>query len=142
MKKWLIIIGVAIVLLVIIGVMKDAGWLEFKWTTLTMVFTALAAPYQFVKNKLFNKNSSLEDILQQNRESIKADEAHRVEYDNKIAQKEQTIQRLEKQVETLDTRLKDLETKQSNVAQEVKSMSTDEIANEFEQMYGDEKGDE
>ena len=51
MKKWIIIIAVVLVVLIIIGVLYDAGYLNFKWSTLSMIFAALAGPYMYIKNK-------------------------------------------------------------------------------------------
>ena len=56
MKKWIIIIGSIIVVLIVIGVLHDRGYLNFKWTTLTNIFAALAGPYMLMKNKFFNRN--------------------------------------------------------------------------------------
>ena len=38
MKKWIIIIAVVLVALIVIGVLYDAGYLNFKWSTLSMIF--------------------------------------------------------------------------------------------------------
>ena len=91
MKKWIIIIGSIIVVLIVIGVLHDAGYPNFKWTTLTKLFAALAGPYMLMKNLFFNRNSvsSVQEILDKAKQGLLNDEEHRKEYDVKISEKEE-----------------------------------------------------
>jgi len=143
MKKWIIIIGSIIVVLIVIGVLHDAGYLNFKWTTLTKLFAALAGPYMLMKNIFFNRNSvsSVQEVLDKSKQGLLNDQEHREEYDTKIAEKEQEIQKLEKQIEKLDDQIKVIEYKKEAAAQEVTSMSTEQMMAEFEKLYGNEKDD-
>ncbi|MCQ2974464.1 MAG: hypothetical protein MJ211_06590 [Bacteroidales bacterium] len=141
MKKWIIIIGSIIVVLIVIGVLHDAGYLNFKWTTLSMIFAALAGPYTFMKNIFFNSNSvsSVEEILEKTKKGLLNDETHREEYDTEISKKEEQIKSLEKQIENLDTKLQNIETQSEIQREEVWNMNSEQLAAEFEKMYGNEK---
>lgn len=141
MKKWIIVVVVILAGLIIIGVLYDAGLLNFKWSTLSMVFAALAGPYMYIKNKLFNTNNvdTINDMIRKAKDGLKNDEDHRAEYDETISSKETQIANLESQVTVLDNKLKDIETKSENVHTEVRQMSSDEIAKAFETLYGNEK---
>lgn len=143
MKKWIIIIGSIIVVLIVIGVLHDAGYLNFKWTTLTKLFAALAGPYMLMKNIFFNRNSvsSVQEILDKAKKGLLEDEEHRKEYDVKISEKEEEIKKLEKQIEHLDTKIQTIEQKKETVSQEVSAMSPDQMMAAFEQYYGNEKDD-
>ena len=143
MKKWIIIIGSIIVVLIVIGVLHDAGYLNFKWTTLTKLFAALAGPYMLMKNIFFNRNSvsSVQEILDKANQGLLEDEEHRKEYDVKISEKEEEIKKLEKQIEHLDTKIQTIEQKKETVSQEVSAMSPDQMMAAFEQYYGNEKDD-
>ena len=143
MKKWLIIIGSIIVVLILIGVLHDAGYLNFKWTTLTKLFAALAGPYMLMKNMFFNRNSvsSVDEVLAKAKQGLLNDEEHREEYDTKIADKEKEIKALEQQIEKLDTKIQTIEQQKENVSYEVSQMSTEQMMAEFEKMYGNEKDD-
>jgi septal ring factor EnvC (AmiA/AmiB activator) len=141
MKKWIIIIAVILVILIVVGVLHEAGYLDFKWTTLSMFFAALAGPYTYIKNKLFNNNNvdSVEDLINKAKKGLLNDEEHRENYDTQIAQKETQISKLENQVTVLDQKLKEMEDKASKTPATVKEMSSDEIAKAFETLYGNEK---
>lgn len=143
MKKWIIIIGSIIVALIVIGVLHDAGYLNFRWTTLTKLFAALACPFMLMKNMFFNSNSvsSVDEILQKAKRGLLNDEEHREEYDTKITEKENEIKVLEKQIENLDTKIKTIEKKSEDKSQEVWNMNSDQLMVEFEKMYGNEKDD-
>lgn len=142
MKKWIIIILVVIVALIVIGVLHENGYLTFKWSTLSMVFAALAGPYTYIKNKLFNKNDA-DDVLQQMinsaKEGQKKDEEHRKEYDAIETSKEAEIARLQTQVNVLNNKFETLQAEADNVHAEVKEMSSEEMAKAFEQLYGNLK---
>lgn len=141
MKKWIIIIALVLVALIIIGVLYEAGYLNFKWTTLSMIFAALAGPYTYVKNKLFNTNNveTIDDMIKKAKDGLKEDIDHRAEYDDKISQKETHITKLEDQVTELDQKLKEMEVKAADTHVQVKEMSSDEIAKAFETLYGNER---
>jgi chromosome segregation ATPase len=143
MKKWVIIIIIVIVALLAIGILHDAGYLNFQSKTLTMLFAALAGPYMFIKNKLFNRNSpeSVEEIVNRAKDGLIKDDEHREDYDNKIAQKEKEINSLNAQLNSLDLKLKEMETKTQTVSAQVREMTTEEITKEFEKLYGNEKDD-
>ncbi|MBR2104561.1 MAG: hypothetical protein IKQ30_09575 [Bacteroidales bacterium] len=141
MKKWIIVVVVILVGLIIIGVLYDAGYLNFKWSTLSMVFAALAGPYMYIKNKLFNTNNvdTIEDMIKKAKAGLKVDEDHRAAFDETITEKETEINHLENQVTVLDQKLKEMETKAEDTHVEVKEMSSAEIAKAFETLYGNEK---
>lgn len=143
MKKWIIIIGSIIVVLIVIGVLHDAGYLNFKWTTLTKLFAALAGPYMLMKNIFFNRNSvsSVQEILDKAKQGLLNDEEHRKEYDAQISEKEEEIKKLEKQIDNLDTKIQTIEKQKETVSQEVSAMSADQMMAAFEQYYGNEKDD-
>ncbi len=141
MKKWIIIIGIILLVLIVVGVLYDKGYLQFKWSTMSMIVAALAGPYQFIKNKFFNSNSAsqLQELLENNAQAKINDIEHRKEYDAKIAEKETKIKELENQVNTLDNKLQALESEEANVSAEVKAMTSAEIEAEFEKIYGNLK---
>lgn len=135
MKKWLIIIGVILLILIVVGALYDAGYLNFEWQPLACIVAAIAGPFQMVKNKLFNGNNTLKELLQQNQEDQAQDIAHKEEYDKKIQEKETQIQDLERQLDKMDSRLRDLEYKKSDVSNQVSQMDSDEIKRQFEEFY-------
>ncbi|MBR6177102.1 MAG: hypothetical protein IKQ70_04370 [Bacteroidales bacterium] len=143
MKKWIIIIGSIIVVLIVIGVLHDRGYLNFKWTTLTNIFAALAGPYMLMKNKFFNRNSvsSVQEILDRAKQGLLEDEEHRKEYDTKIEEKENQIKLLEQRIESLDSKIQTIEQQKANVHQEVQAMTPEQMMIEFEKYYGNEKDD-
>lgn len=143
MKKWIIIIGIILLALIVIGVLYDKGYMQFKWSTLSMIVAALAGPYQFIKNKFFNANSAtqLQELLENNAQAKINDVEHRKEYDAKIAEKENKIKQLENQVTTLDNKLQELESEEANISTEVRAMTSAEIEAEFEKIYGNLKDD-
>ncbi|MCQ2252136.1 MAG: hypothetical protein MJZ61_01665 [Bacteroidales bacterium] len=141
MKKWIIIIVVILLALLVIGILHDAGYLNFKWQTLTTIFAALAGPYTYLKNKLFKNNNvdSVQELINKAKNGLQEDEEHRQEFDTKISDKESEINRLNNQVTVLDKKLKELEVQAANNHTVVKEMSSDEIARAFETLYGNEK---
>lgn len=143
MKKWIIIILCVIAGLFIIGVLHEAGYLNFKWQTLTMVFAALAGPYTYLKNKLFNKNNpdSVQEIINRAKQGLLNDEEHRADFDTQISNKEAEINKLENQITSIDKKLREMERQQETSKAEIREMTSDEIAREFEKLYGNEKDD-
>ncbi len=141
MKKWIIIILVVIVALIIIGVLHENGYLNFKWNTLTIIFAALAGPYTYIKNKLFNRNDSdeLAALLNQNKEARQNDALHREQFDAMESSQQAEIQRLQEQVAVLNTKNEELKSQAANVHNEVREMSSEEMAKAFEQLYGNLK---
>jgi len=144
MKKWIIIIIVAIVVLIGVGIFYEAGYLHFKSTTLSALFAALAGPYMFIKNKLFNRNSpeSVNDIINRAKDGLINDEEHRSEYDTKESEKETEISQLKAQVDNLSAQIQNKTAEEEAVHTAVREMSTDEISKEFEKLYyANEKDD-
>jgi septal ring factor EnvC (AmiA/AmiB activator) len=143
MKKWIIIIAVVLVALIIIGVLYDAGYLNFKWSTLSMIFAALAGPYMYIKNKLFNTNNvdTIDDMIRKAQDGLKVDADHRAEYDETIAKKETQITRLKHNTTEFDRQIQELQVKADNTKKEVKEMNSDEMAAAFEQLYGNERAE-
>ncbi len=141
MKKWIIIILVVIVALIVIGVLHENGYLNFKWNTLTIIFAALAGPYTYIKNKLFNRNDSdeLAALLNQNKEARQNDALHREQFDAMETSQQAEIQRLQEQVAVLSTKNEELKSQAANVHNEVREMSSEEMAKAFEQLYGNLK---
>ena len=116
MKKWIIIIAVVLV-------------------------AALAGPYMYIKNKLFNTNNvdTIDDMIRKAQDGLKVDADHRAEYDEQIAQKETHITRLKNQTTEFDRQIEELQVKADNTKKEVKEMNSDEMAAAFEQLYGNER---
>lgn len=144
MKKWIIIIIVILVALIGIGILYDAGYLHFKSSTLSALVAALAGPYMFIKNKLFNRNTpeSVNDIINRAKDGLINDEEHREEYDAKVASKENEISALKAQVDNLTTQIQAKTAEEEAVHTAVREMSTDEISKEFEKLYyANEKDD-
>ncbi len=141
MKKWIIIIVLVLVGLIVIGVLYEAGYLNFKWTTLSMIFAALAGPYTYIKNKLFNTNNvdTIDEMIRKAKDGLKVDEDHRIDYDTQISQKETQITKLEDQVTELDKKLKEMEIQTAETHTQVREMTSDEIAKAFETLYGNER---
>ena len=139
MKKWIIIIGSIIVVLIVIGVLHDRGYLNFKLTTLTNLFAALAGPYMLMKNKFFNRNSvsTVQEIIEKSKQGLLNDEEHRQEYDAKIAEKENEIKALEQHIVSLDKKINAISQQQANVHQEVQAMSPEQMMVEFEKYYNE-----
>lgn len=144
MKKWIIIIVVVLVALIAIGIFYEAGYLHFKSSTLSALFAALACPYMFIKNKLFNRNSpeSVNDIINRAKDGLISDEEHRTEYDAQVSAKEQEINELKAQVNHLTTQIQNKTAEEEAVHTAVREMSSDEISREFEKLYyANEKDD-
>ncbi len=141
MKKWILIIVVVLVALIVIGVLYEAGYLNFKWQTLTCIFAALAGPYTFIKNKLFNNNNvdSIQELINKAKNGMDSDAEHRSEYDAIIADKEAKIDQLNNRLSELDAKTQNLEQQAANVSQEVRQMNSEEMAIAFEQLYGNLK---
>ena len=141
MKKWIIIIAVVLVGLIVIGVLYEAGYLNFKWSTLSMIFAALAGPYMYIKNKLFNTNNvdTIDDMIRKAQDGLKVDADHRAEYDEQIAQRETKISHLKEQTTEFDRQIEQLQAQAATTKKEVKEMSSDEMAAAFEQLYGNER---
>jgi len=135
------IIVVVLLALIIIGVLYEAGYLNFKWQTLTCIFAGLAGPYTFIKNKLFNNNNvdSIQELINKAKNGMDSDNEHREEYDTQIAEKEAKIEALNQKLEALDAKTQNLEKQAANVSTEVKQMSSEEMATAFEQLYGNQK---
>ncbi len=143
MKKWIIIIICVLVGLIVIGILHEAGYLNFKWQTLTIIFSFLAGPYTFIKNKLFNKNSpdSVNQLIKEAKESIAENQGIEENYQENITAKEQEISKLEEKVNNLDAKLNKVENQTQNVATEIRQLSAEEMAIEFEKLYGNQKDD-
>lgn len=144
MKKWIIIIVVVLVALIAIGIFYEAGYLHFKSSTLSALVAALACPYMFIKNKLFNRNSpeSVNDIINRAKDGLINDEEHRTEYDAQVFAKEQEINELKAQVNHLTTQIQNKTAEEEAVHTAVREMSSDEISREFEKLYyANEKDD-
>jgi septal ring factor EnvC (AmiA/AmiB activator) len=141
MKKWIIIIAVVLVALIVIGVLYEGGYLNFKWNTLSMIFAALAGPYMYIKNKLFNTNNvdTIDDMIRKAQDGLKVDADHRAEYDEQITQRETKITHLKDQTTEFDRQIEQLQVQATSTKKEVKEMSSDEMAAAFEQLYGNER---
>jgi hypothetical protein len=136
-NKWLITGLVVIVVLILVGVAYDQGLFDnIKGSTLTMILAGIAAPYMAVKNWLFG--DKFRQDFKQKYQTMNADEqVHRVEYDQKIAEKEKRIADLDKEIQLLDAKLSVLDLKKQKVEQDVKSMSIDDKKREVQNLFGD-----
>lgn len=137
MRHWIIILVIIAVAFVVIGYLQDQGYLDVEWQALAMFFAAIAGPYKFVKNKLSKSNNKVDRILEEN-EKIKTEEKlHREVYDVEINQRKEKISEIESEIEVLDNKLIDLEKKKQKVEKEVNSMDSDQVKNEFLDLYGE-----
>jgi TPP-dependent 2-oxoacid decarboxylase len=136
-NRWLITGLVVIVILIIVGVAYDQGVFEnMSGSTIGMILAGIAAPYMAIKNWLFG--DSYRKQFRQKYAQMNADEqVHRVEYDQKIAEKEKRVAELDKEIRMLDTKLELLELKKKNVEQDVKSMSIEQTKSEVKNLFGD-----
>ena len=143
MKKWIIIIICIIVALIIIGVLHEAGYLNFKWQTLTTIFAFLASPFTYLKNKLFNKNSpdNVNQLIKEAKESIAENQGIEDNYQKNISAKEAEISKLEEKVNNLNKKLNKVEQEKEYTPTYVRELSAEEMAIEFEKLYGNQKDD-
>ena len=137
MNKWLIIGLIVIVVLILVGVAYDQGLFDsIKGSTLAMILAGIAAPYTLVKNWIFG--DKFRQDFKEKYQNMNADEqVHRVEYDQKIAEKEKRIADLDKEIQLLDAKLTVLDLKKQKVEQDVKSMSIDDKKREVQNLFGD-----
>jgi hypothetical protein len=136
-NKWLITGLIVIGVLILVGVAYDQGLFDnIKGTTLTMILAGLSAPYMLVKNWLFG--DKFRQDFRKKYDVMNADEqVHRVEYDQKIAEKEKRIADLDKEIQLLDAKLEVLDLKKQKVEQDVNSMSIDDKKREVQNLFGD-----
>lgn len=106
-----------------------------------MVFAALAGPYMYIKNKLFNTNNvdTIDDMIRKAKDGLQVDADHRAEYDEQITQRETQITRLKHNTTEFDRQIEELQVKADNTKKEVKEMNSEEMAAAFEQLYGNER---
>lgn len=134
-KRWLITIGIIILVLIVIGVLYENGSLDFEWQTLTMIFAAAAGPYAFVKNKLL-KDSRTQELLKKHEVIRNEEVVHRKQTDEDIAEKQRKIEMLNKELELAEQRLEIIEAKKEKVDKQVKEMSVDELQDEAINYFG------
>jgi len=137
MKTWVIIIGILIVVFFTIGYLNDQGYLDVKWTTLAMIFAVLSGPYKFIKGMFSGSKHKITKILDQNKADVAEEKIHRKVYDEKILEKEEKIQMLEKEIALLDTKLVEIEQKKQKIESEVNAMDSNEIQDSFNDLYGE-----
>ena len=135
-KRWLITIGVIVVVLIVIGILYDNGMLNFRWQGLTMVFAALAAPYTLLKNWLI-KDRKTQTLINDHKDMLNKEKEHRKEYDEKIKLKEERIKLLNEEIKNSEQKVKEIEIKKKEVNKEVKEMSIEELQSEGVKYFGD-----
>ena len=135
-KRWLITIGVIVLVLIVIGILYDNGMLNFRWQGLTMVFAALAAPYTLVKNWLI-KDRKTQTLVNQHKDMLENEKKHRKDFDEQIKLKEDRIKLLDEEIKKSEKKVKEIEIKKKSVSKEVKEMSIEELQSEGVKYFGD-----
>lgn len=135
MKRWIIIaLIVGVILLIVVGYLYDQGYLDFKWQTLTMIFAALAGPYQMIKGYFSNK--SVQDMLKKQQALQQEEKQHRVDFDGQIKEKEQRIQTLNKELELTTARFELLEEKKKKIQTDVEKQTVQETQKDAQDLFG------
>ena len=134
-RRWLITIGVIVVILIVIGILHENGMLNFKWQGFTMIFAALAGPYAFIKSKLV-KDKRTEELLKKHKIIREEEVIHRQHTDDEIAEKRKKIELLNKELELAEKRIEIIESKKNKVDKQVKEMSVDELQEEAVNYFG------
>ena len=138
MKRWVVILAVILLTLLLIGYLYDQGYLkDLQWQGLSMLAAALAGPYVALKNWLFSKNSTLTEILDDNKATIEKEKVHRIEIDTELAERERKIAALDKEVEVLDSKIKLLNKKKEMIDKEVQDMSIEQTKKEAQRLFGE-----
>ncbi len=134
-RRWLITIGIIVLVLIIIGVLYENGVLDFEWQGLTMIFAALAAPYTIVK-KWLEKDSYSQGIEDKYEELNRQEVKHRTETDIEIKEKELKIEELEIEIKNKEKEVERIEHKKKEVKKKVEQMSLDELQEEGANYFG------
>ena len=127
---------IIVVALIAIGYFYDKGYLHFKWQVLTIIFAALAAPFQMVMKWLQKTGSPIEDIRNQHELVRSREKEYRDEIEGKIKEREQRLILMQKELELLDTKMELLKAKKERVEEDVKNMSIDDKIKKFQENYG------
>lgn len=119
MKK--LIIGVILLVVFIgIGILVQQGII--KWQPLTILFAAIIGPFKFIMD-LFGS----EEKIRQKHEAKRAEEHQfQTELETRIAQREDRVASLQKEIETLNATIANLKQEQDSIASKVSEMSTGE----------------
>ena len=138
MRHWLIVIVILVAVFLIVGFLSDQGYLNVKWQGLAMIIAAIAGPYKLLKNYINGGSKKTEKILDKHQKIEEEEKVHRVEYDQKIEEREKKIEKLDKEIDDLDKEIEKVEEKRKKVDKQTEKMSLDDLQNDFNDMYEDE----
>ncbi len=135
MKRWIIVLLIIVGLLIVVGYLYDQGYLQnMRWQGATMVAAILAGPYVAIKNWLTANKEDVNEILQNNQQTVEQEKKHRKEMDAVIEEREKRIKNLDKEIDLLDKKMQLLEKKKELIDKEVENMSLDETQNELNRL--------
>jgi len=133
--KWWIAGGLVVVVIALV-ILSATGVINLSWQDFTMIAAALAAPFKFIFDKLGGADG-VDELLDKHEKMRKEEAEYRKKMDGVIAEKEQRIINLNKDLELQDAKLQLVEEKKKRVDQEVKSMSIAETKSEAQDLFGE-----
>lgn len=138
MKTWkpILIILAIVAVLVTVGILREKGLLNFKWQWLTILFAAIAAPYQVFMKWIRGNGNAVDDIRKNHEDMRQQEEAYRKVIEDRIQEREQRLALMEKDIALMDARLELLKAKKARVEKEVSAMSIDDKVQAFQDVFG------
>jgi len=135
MKRWVIILLAIVAVLFVIGFLYDQGFLRFEWQPLATLMAALAGPFLFLKNKLFDRSSQIMKDKENNYLQMKKEQDKlRMQYEVEIKVREQKIADLEKNIENMKKDYKEVKEERSNIKKEIQDLDIDETNKKLDEI--------
>lgn len=103
-----------------------------SWQKLTIIFSAIAAPFKFIMG-LFGSEKKIREEMQAERD---AEHKWQKQLDERISQQEEKAAKLRKEIEELDTKKTELKKEKASIQSQVQSMSTEEKIQKGKDLIG------
>ncbi len=103
-----------------------------SWQKLTIIFSAIAAPFKFIMG-LFGSEKKIREEMQAERD---AEHKWQKQLDERISQQEEKAAKLRKEIEELDTKKTELKKEKESIQSQVQSMSTEEKIQKGKDLIG------
>jgi hypothetical protein len=131
-----------VLLILVVGFLYVEGYIDTRWQYLVIIFSAIAIPYKYLKNKLSGFDATYREIqnLKENQSARKTESA---KYDETIEKKIQTqlmrLELIEEKLRAIDLKIENINLKKEHISEKVHSMDLDTLQNEFEKNYKRDK---
>ena len=135
MKRiWIVVVFVVIVLALV--VLMATGIIDVSWQDLSMIAAAAVAPIKLLFDQLGGQDE-VDKVVDRQKQREEEEKVHREQMDKLIAEKEERIKELNKELEVQDAKLQVIDEKKKRVETEVKSMNIEQTKKAAQDLLGE-----